>query len=195
MCSQKDYKTLMSQSIYPKGYRVPPRSRREIESQASILRRAFSKKESSLFFPLMPFLEHFLYELIPGFSWDVRDDGSLDEKARALTLPEKKIILIEDSVYNGAVRGIGKDRMTVAHEIGHLLLHQSVPYAKKYDLNPIKTYESSEWQADVFAGELLAPICLISGKGIIEIAEDFGVSPSAAKAQLNALKRFAASRK
>lgn len=112
-----------------------------------------------------------------------------------MTYPDQKVMLIANSVYEGAVDGVGKDRMTIAHEIGHLLLHQAVSFAKQYENDPIKTYENSEWQADVFAGELLAPIRLIGGKGLLEIAEDFGVSPSAANAQLNALKKACAATK
>ncbi len=177
--------------MFPPGFRVTPKSRDAIEFEALVVRKAFSRG-TNLYFPLMPMFELELCKLIPGFFWDIRDDGSLEDTARALTCPESKTILIENSVYEGAVKGVGKDRMTIAHEIGHLLLHQSTPYAKKYDPNPIKVYENSEWQADVFAGELLAPIRLIHGKGVMEIAEDFGVSPSAAKAQLRALRKSCA---
>lgn len=44
-------------------------------------------------------------------------------------------------------------------------------------------YEDSEWQANNFAGELLAPIYLLDGMGIIQISEDFGVSHTTANIQ------------
>lgn len=45
------------------------------------------------------------------------------------------------------------------------------------------------WQADVFAGELLAPIRLIKGMNPFEIAEECQVSVAAAKSQLRALDK------
>lgn len=49
-------------------------------------------------------------------------------------------------------------RFTVAHEIGHAMLHQHVHvegFARR--IEPKAAYESAEWQADTFAGYLLVP--------------------------------------
>ena len=80
--------------------------------------------------------------------------------------------------------------MTISHEIGHLILHTGVPLAKNYEKVDIKVYENSEWQADVFAGELLAPIRLIRDMRPEEVADKFQISYYAANAQLKALDKI-----
>ncbi len=139
----------------------------------------------------MEVLERRLIEVVPEFEFLVMPDGALDCGARALTYPNEHIIAVEESVYHGALDGRGMDRVTLAHEIGHLFMHPAVPFTKQFSPVPMKTYESSEWQGDVFGGELLAPIRLISGKDVFEIAEEFGVSFAAARAQMNALRKIA----
>ena len=49
-------------------------------------------------------------------------------------------------------------RFTVAHEIGHAMLHKNIRtegFARR--IKPKAAYESAEWQADTFAGYLLVP--------------------------------------
>lgn len=174
--------------MYENGVRVQARKRVEIEDIAYLLRKGFGFAKKNCF-PLMEFLEHGLQSVVRGFYYDIRDDATLDNNARALAFPDKSYMLIEASVYDGACDGIGKDRMTIAHEIGHMLLHSGVPLARRYETREIKVYENSEWQADVFAGELLAPIRLIKGMNPFEIAEECQVSVAAAKSQLRALDK------
>lgn len=171
-----------------KGYRVRPKSRRDIEYIASLVRKYFCS-ETEPFFPIMDVLEKRIQELIPDFELHIEPDGSLEGKARALTFPNEHIIMVEESVYLGALAGCGMDRTTLAHELGHLFMHPAVSFAKQFESTSVKTYENSEWQSDVFGGELLAPIRLISRKTIFEVEEEFGVSFAAARAQLKALSK------
>ena len=175
--------------MYNRGMRVPPRSRSEIELLASTVRKACGYSDTQLAFPVMDFLEHKLATFIPGFCYDVREDGTLKDGARALTLPDRHLVLIEASVYDGACTGLGKDRMTISHEIGHIFLHEGVSLPKKYDTIEPQIYEDAEWQADVFAGELLAPIRLIYGMSSGKVSAVFQVSQKAAEAQLRALNK------
>ena len=176
--------------MHDKGIRVPPRSRSEIGAIAWGIRKISGYSSDILIFPIMEFLEYRLPELFPDFCYEVRENGTLKDGARAITYPDKHIILIENSVYDGACQGIGKDRMTISHEVGHLILHTGVSLAKNYEKVDMKIYEDSEWQADVFAGELLAPIRLIKGMCPEEVAEKFQISYYAANAQLRALDKI-----
>ena len=47
----------------------------------------------------------------------------------------------------------------------------------------IPAYLNPEWQANAFAGELLAPYDVIQGKSLMEISNTFGVTVDAAKIQ------------
>ena len=100
-------------------------------------------------------------------------------------------------------------RFTVAHEIGHLILHEGFALARGAVRH--KHYEDSEWQADTFAAELLMPtflvnaeieraaLCLPNGilyksasdpnyEKILEMAARMGVSWSAIKIRLQQMQ-------
>lgn len=49
--------------------------------------------------------------------------------------------------------------MTIAHELGHFLLHSHQPpkICRTVASKEIPAYKSSKWQAKVFAAELLMP--------------------------------------
>ena len=174
--------------MYEDGVRVNPRSRSEIESIAYLLRKGFGFPGKT-YFPLMDFLEHGLCEIVRGFYYDVHPNGTLQDNARALAYPDKACILVEDSVYSGACADIGKDRMTIAHEIGHIILHRGIPLARRYEAQPFEIYKNSEWQGDVFAGELLSPIASITGMTTFKIVDKYKTSYSAANAQIRALEK------
>lgn len=71
-------------------------------------------------------------------------------------MPQDSLIILREDVYEGAHEGNGRDRMTVAHEIGHLLMHKNIAFARAERVE-IRAFESSEWQAKCFSGELLSP--------------------------------------
>lgn len=173
--------------------RVTPRSKANIESQTNMLRRQFDLSHEP-YFDIVAFVENALPVVIPDFSFIIVEDHRL-KNDHALTLPDKKIMLVRESVYKGACDGIGRDRFTLAHELGHFILHPGIPkaFAQNKSGVKLKAYEDSEWQANTFAGLLLAPTHLIRGKSIPEICNEFGLSFSAANVryrQLNGCKKI-----
>lgn len=52
----------------------------------------------------------------------------------------------------------------------------------------VAAYSDPEWQANAFAGELLAPHRFLKGKSVDEIANSYGISISAAQVQKNRRK-------
>ena len=127
---------------------------------------------------------------VPGFNYEIISKKEMPDKYGE-TFPDQKLILLREDVYLGAAKGNGRDRFTVAHEIGHLLLHQkdTISLPRLTPHKKIKRYENPEWQADAFAGELLMPAHLINGMSISEVQKQCGVSAKAAQYQLNSLKR------
>ena len=100
------------------------------------------------------------------------------------TLIGKNTIKIREDVYERAYAGYGRDRLTIAHEIGHLILHKPENISlTRADNVAIPAYLNPEWQANAFAGELLAPYDVIQGKSLMEISNTFGVTVDAAKIQ------------
>ena len=136
-------------------------------------------------FPIMHILENVMPIIYPGFYINPVEDKELPGRM-AETLPEDCMIRVRESVYLAACNGGAWARMIMAHELGHFLFHNTKNTAFAYteqgcrlppDIDP-------ERQADIFAAELLIPYHLIGEKNIYQVQKAFGVSRSAAKAQI-----------
>jgi len=125
-------------------------------------------------------LEHGLRSL--GIEFEIVPDGTL-HNCYAEAIPVKHLIRITETVYDGACCGNPRDRFTIAHEIGHLLLHtpDKISFARA---EKIKKYEQPEWQANTFAGELLVHTGMIAGLSVQEVARRYEVSFTVASIQI-----------
>ena len=88
---------------------------------------------------------------------------------------------IREKVYNGAVKGNARDRFTLCHEFGHWLLHQ--PESVSFARGDIPKYCDPEWQANVFAAELMIPYHKTRDMAVEKITVECGVSHSCAEIQ------------
>ncbi|EJL6759089.1 ImmA/IrrE family metallo-endopeptidase [Vibrio cholerae] len=176
------------------GYsiKVPPESRESIREAASLTRLVLEKKYGidSLYLPIIEMLEFTLPQLDHEFSFEVWPESRM-EGNHGLTLPSEKTIILREDVYDRALEGHGRDRMTAAHELGHYVLHSNLNIQFARADGNLKPYENSEWQANCFGGELLVPYMkrhLLVGKSTAEIAEACGISLEAAEYQRKFLK-------
>lgn len=79
----------------------------------------------------------------------------------------KIVLVLSPDTYDGAEKGNPHHRFSVCHEIGHGVLHvrelvrlSRIPHhraALQRGMATHKIYEDTEWQADAFAGAMLAP--------------------------------------
>lgn len=99
------------------------------------------------------------------------------------TIPSENRIRIREDVYERACNGYGRDRLTMAHELGHLLLHRAETITFAREDGDIPPYKDPEWQANTFAGELLAPYEYIKDMSVIDIARYYGITEKAASIQ------------
>lgn len=171
------------------GVVVPPMSEKAIAATAQALRRALDLEHT----PFLPIDR--VYEMLWLFDenahFEVVEDWELGAD-EARTYPDRSLILLRQSVYDGAARGECRPRFTLSHELGHLGLHRSVSFARINPAAPPKIFQNSEWQADVFASHLLMPTHLIRDYSSIEdVMRDFGVSWSAAMARINRMRKGA----
>ena len=65
-----------------------------------------------------------LPQALDGFECEVREYGQM-LSAEGYASPDERRIILREDVYVGACEGKGRDRFTVAHEIGHILLHST----------------------------------------------------------------------
>lgn len=171
------------------SYKAQPLSRNDIRTIVREL-KALTHTEGIMYFPIVTFLENILPLLIPSFQLEIVPQAEMGNK-HGETYPSKNLIRIREDVYLNAVNGSGRDRLTLAHEIGHLLLHEddSVALCRLAPNEHLKAYEDPEWQADAFGGELLASSYLIRGLSLEQVQRQCGVSEAAAKVQLRSLVR------
>ena len=164
-----------------------PLSRNNIRVFANFIRNKLGVT-NQLKFPICQFLER-IPDILnnPNFYYRIIPDNNLPKDIHAFYTLYDDAIYIKESVYNGACADKGRDRMTIAHEIGHYLLIKTngLQLQRHFNNTSIPTYMSPEWQAKCFGGELLIPAHLIKGMQPAEIAEKCKVSLDAAKYQLS----------
>lgn len=169
-------------------YIAPPRSRRAIRGYAEAVRRLVPGGHEPRL-DIVRLLELDLVRLDDRFEIAILEPWEMGDNHALAHLNEHRIEVRLD-VYDGACAGSGRDRMTLAHELGHLVLHSDITLSRRMSETPVRPFEDPEWQAKCFAGELLIPrSCWQSMKNPEEAATYFGVSKDAVITQLNAWQR------
>jgi IrrE N-terminal-like domain len=155
----------MSSSLPIRDHRVSFRSREGIRDIALEWRRAGHILNAG-YFDITDFVENVLAKhtfkkgrLTLKFFRGVPDDDPAFVTYKPLTLH------VDESVWTLARLGDPDSRHIIAHEIGHIILHDH--YARPFSNDPsqwLKSVEdenSAEWQANIFAAYFLAPDHLV----------------------------------
>ena len=174
-------------SKYDEGIEVEPISRSDLRRLTCLLRKQLGIEDAEPF-PVMTFLELVLPKVFDDFTLVIKTRAEMGNK-HGETFPRRHCITLREDVYLGACAGKGRDLYTVAHEIGHLFLHAGHYSFARRGIGSFPIFKNSEWQADAFAGELLMPYSQIRNMITEQVQATYGVSPSAAKAQLRAIRR------
>ncbi len=171
------------------SYMVEPKSRADLRRLARILREHL-QLDDVLYFPIVELLD-VMTELFSDFNYEIVEDSVLSKKVHADTDIRTGHIRIKESVYEGACNGERRDRMTIAHEIGHYFTLCFCGFKLTRNFSDVKiiTFRDPEWQAKCFAGELMIPAHLVKGMDRNEIAEQCGVSYDAACVQYKHLPK------
>lgn len=93
-------------------------------------------------------------------------------------------------IFYNQSRPVGRQRFTVAHELGHLVLGHKGPLINR---EPSSKDNPVEREANVFAANLLAPACVLRGLGVhsaFGVAEACGISGPAATFRMEQLQRL-----
>lgn len=164
-----------------------PISRKKIRSMANFIREQFDLS-NVMCFPVVYFLEFGLRQFDDDYNYEIAPISEMPNDY-GLTFPEENKIIIREDVYDRAIDGVGRDRFTIAHEIGHYILHRPslIALARNHRKVKVPAYKNPEWQANTFAGELLAPPNIIRGLSEREISIQCGVSLEVARIQLKNL--------
>ncbi len=166
-------------------YIVESKSRKELRRLAMDLRKHLGL-ENELWIPIVELLD-VLAEVFSDFSYEIVEDNELENGNHAEINIRTGHIKIKESVYLGACNREGRDRMTIAHEIGHYFTLCICGFAlrRNFKQREVKTFNDPEWQAKCFAGEFMVAHHLTKNMTVSEIVEACGVSPDAAEYQHN----------
>lgn len=156
---------------------VSPMSRKSIRDFAENFRHLFGL-DDVLYFPIVRFIEWYLPQL--GLNYEVLTIEEMNDMY-GLTNTKRNVLYIREDVYLRAIDGNPRDRFTLCHELGHFLLH--TPDRVSFARGDIPAFRNPEWQANVFAGELMAPYYLTNDMSVDEIMERCGMSRQAAGIQ------------
>lgn len=171
-------------------YEASPLSRADIRSFANVIRKAMGLTDER-YFPIREFLELVMPKIDEEFVLEVLPKHEMGSN-HGLAYPEDKVIKLREDVYDGAVDGKPRDRLTMAHEVGHYFLHTKERVSFARSIGPseaLPAYRDPEWQANAFAGELLAPPHIIKGMSVFEVMKFCGVSQDAARKQLKSMSK------
>ena len=180
-------------------YTAKPHSARDIEILAVQIRSLFCSPPYCKYADILDILKNKISKKFSGFIFEIVDDNLLDgEEARTTFNPLK--IQVTQRIHDAAESGNARARFTLAHELGHLLLHSKntnrefarMPYASDYDNHDSKivSFRNAEWQANKFAACFLMPTDLLRDYNTIEdIKHDFGVSHAAANNRFEEVNR------
>ena len=167
-----------------------PLSRADILKFSQMVRKKIGIPADQAYVDIVKLMEHILPKIYPDFTLDILSRAAMGEH-HGLTYPNKHLIQLREDVYEGACLGRGRDRFTVAHEIGHLIMHEGVDprYARREVNEKMPKYLDPEWQSNAFAGYFLMSPDAIRGMNAVEVEAACGVSHDAAVVQLSILAK------
>lgn len=163
------------------NYMARPMSRLIIRNFANMIKEEFDYEREE-YFDILTFVEIVLVRLYPDFEMHIVPDKEMPREEAYVNI-NTHALFIKESVYEGAMAGNKVDRYTIAHEVGHMLMHDKseIKFARNKYIN---TCMDPEWQANTFAAELLCPIGekLLNGT-VEELSNYYGVSKKVVEIQ------------
>ncbi len=166
-------------------YKTFPASRKMLRDLSAIFRKMFEVDVTGSF-PVMEALERF------GVVFKNSYYHVVEDKELPITVPAKCNvllnggfeILIKQSVYDGAYRGIGAYRDHIVHEMSHAFLY-SIGFTpimdRSFSPRELPCFCSSEWQAKALCGEVMMPFDETEDMYSEEIEFEYGVSAAQAR--------------
>ena len=132
-----------------------PLSVKDIADIARRVRADYKIKDGDCF-PILDYIRYLYDQELIGILILDDNDPYLDKNTPAVYNACDNFIYLKESVINEIESGNYRSNFTLAHELFHYLQHQVLSF-EFVEVKERKIYEDPEWQANVFAGELLLP--------------------------------------
>jgi hypothetical protein len=165
-------------------YRVKPRSNQEIRKFANEL-RAYYGVANAVYIDILDCVKRDRIWTIRGvrrLNFLARPDNEMGRSdGSTITSKDAVTIAVKESVQDAASFGVGRARNTLAHELGHAVMHEGPPMHRRSDGNTklkwLPPFESAEHQAKVFAPAFLVnDVVADTLDSAEEISVRFGIS-------------------
>lgn len=165
------------------GHKVEAKTAYSIEKIAMSVREKLGINSAKV--KIVALLE--MLQNLDEITLDIVEDHELKDE-EAVAFPDKNIIRVKDSIYSDACRGVGHAIFTLAHELGHIIMHKN--QEQSYARGTHRIYEDSEWQADTFASAFLMDNRFIDLEFDTagDVSKRFGTSYKAADVRLSKLR-------
>lgn len=125
-----------------------------------------------------------------GYRHHLASDHELDECA-AFTVPDHKLIVLREDVYEGLFAEDVFSRSTVIHELAHIVLDHAVTLHRGAVLGKHQFFEDSEWQAKALTAAIMMPIAACQAAHTpAELAQICGTSVKAASYRMQNLVKY-----
>jgi len=130
-------------------------------------------------------LEHTLAR--GGYHYHLATREELNDCA-AFTIPEQKLIVLREDVYDGLFTDDVFSRSTVIHELAHIVLNHAVTLHRGAILGKHQFCEDSEWQAKALTAAVMMPIAACrAAHSPNELAQMCGTSVQSARYRMQKL--------
>lgn len=174
-------------------YKTKPISRDQLRVIAMAVRQAFGCK-NKLRFNVIDAFER-ASDIFPFLVTTVVEDDELPPDIPARCTPDfngNYTIEVKNSIYEGAVAGVGGYRGHILHEICHgilCFLGFTPILERSFHNNELNAFESMEWQAKALCGEILVPYKETAGMSIRQIQNYCKVSYDCASLRVNEFRK------
>lgn len=121
-----------------------------------------------------------------GYEYRSEETASLQNCA-AFTIPERRLIVLREDVYDGLFEESVFSRSTVIHELSHIVLEHAVTL-QRGPIGQHRFCEDSEWQAKALTAAVMMPLAACrSVSSEFDLAQLCGTSVQAANYRLDRL--------
>lgn len=166
-------------------YKTKPTDRETLRKLAQVFDRLVNT-QGLKYKPVVELLDK-VTDIMPFVHYEIVEDDVLpyNVPGRGRFLVDGTYqIQIKESIYLGAIEGIGAYRDHIMHEIFHPFMMEMgfVPCLdRSFTDNTLDPYESCEWQVKAITGEYLMDYEMTKGMTVDEIVSECGVSRCAAR--------------
>lgn len=167
------------------GFGVPPLSWAKIDDLVDNLRGHYGLSGKA-YFPVVDLLEQVMSNKLRMFDVEIVSRSNMPSEY-ATTSQDGRLLKIREDTYIKACSGEGRARFTLAHELGHMVMHCcGVEVFALSSGEHIPSYRHSEKQANYFAASILMPKIFFNSNDCVQtVMSRHGVSREAA---LNRIK-------